>query len=283
MKEETYKRSFFEEQWQERMKDWEGNLPERMVDDTCEEHFWRCFIERKQGDAKPDAYSQDIMRAIVPFIHAEDQLLEIGPGSGNYTFSLAERAESLTVVDSSEAVLTFLKTTSEEKKLKNLHMFHGKWENFSSDKSYDVIFGMNCFYRMFEIKQALRLMNQYAKRLVILGMTTGPIKPHYVYLHQKYQYEMKWPRRDYIDLLNLLYELGIYAECRMIPLKKTYRFSSFEELLNKSTSKVLSPNVRQEHLKESLEPYVYCDNGSYFYDHKFHAAIITWTPSPLFY
>ncbi|OLN22186.1 hypothetical protein BTO30_10565 [Domibacillus antri] len=262
------------------MKDWNGNMPERRADDACEELFWRHFIERK-GDAKPDAYALEIMKEIAPFIHEKDHVLEIGPGSGNYTFSLAKQAESLTVVDSSDAVLTFLQTAAEDKKVKNLQMIHGKWEGFSSEKSYDVIFGMNCFYRMYEIKQALRLMNQHAKRRVILGMTTGPIQPHYLYLHQKYQYELKRPRRDYIHLLNLLYELGIYADCRMIPLKKTYRFASFEELLEKSASKLLSPHVLQEHLKESLEPYVHLDDGCYIYEHEFHGVIMTWTPNQI--
>ena len=84
---------------------------------------------------------------------------------------------------------------------------------------------------MYEIKAALYHMNRLAKKRAIIGMTTGPIQPHYEQLYEKYGYDIKFPRRDYIEFLNLLYEMDIYADCQIIPLERVYEYESYEQLV----------------------------------------------------
>lgn len=38
----------YEALWQEGMKDWHGNMPERMVNDQLEEQFWAQSVARKK-------------------------------------------------------------------------------------------------------------------------------------------------------------------------------------------------------------------------------------------
>lgn len=271
----------FEEIWQEGIRDWEGNLPKRMVDDESEEDFWKGLVERKKERYEPDPYARKMLEAILPELKESDSVLEIGPGWGNYTFSLAEKVKHMTVVDSSQAILNYLEKHAKEKKIEPFETIHAKWEQFTSREEYDVIFGVNCFYRMFEIKHALSLMNRYANRLVMIGMTTGPLQSHYLELERKFGYELKHPRRDYVYLIHLLYELGIYADCKIIPLKRQYTFKTYEELLEKSTSKVLDDSIKREHLEECLAPYIQVENDHYVYDHHFHGALISWKPTKM--
>lgn len=37
----------FEKRWQEGIKDWNGQIPERMTDDDLEESFWKGFMDKK--------------------------------------------------------------------------------------------------------------------------------------------------------------------------------------------------------------------------------------------
>ncbi|MFS0815627.1 hypothetical protein ABC382_01465 [Lysinibacillus sp. 1P01SD] len=41
----------YEALWQEGMKDWHGNMPERMVNDQLEEQFWAQSVARKKKGA----------------------------------------------------------------------------------------------------------------------------------------------------------------------------------------------------------------------------------------
>ncbi|UOQ44308.1 methyltransferase [Halobacillus salinarum] len=267
----------FEDVWQEGMKNWEGQLPERMISDEAEESFWSTFMHKKKESNDFDLFAAQFFHRISQFISGEDHVLEIGPGWGNYTFPMLQQVQSLTVVDSSIAVLEYLVEKSQEYD-KNLLTVHEKWENFHGNRLYDIVLGINCFYRMFEIKQALININNHASKRCLIGMTTGPLQPHYLDLENQYGYNIKHPRRDYIHLLNLLYELGIRADCELVPLKREYTFDSYPELIKKCSSKLLHQNFQEADISKCIDPYISFKEGKYHYPHHFHGAIITWKP-----
>lgn len=267
----------YEALWQEGMKDWHGQKPERMVNDQLEEQFWAQSITRKKA-GQTDPYAAKIFQEIKKSVQSEDSVLEIGPGWGNYTFPLADHVRKLTCVDSSESILSYLKNCMEDKQ--HVSYIHAKWENLAEDEidAHDIVIGVNCFYRMYEIKSALYHMNRLAKKRAIIGMTTGPIQPHYEILYEKYGYDIKFPRRDYIEFLNLLYEMDIYAECKIIPLERVYEYESYEQLITTQSKKIINNTFNREHVEESILPFMEEKNGRYYYRHDFHAALVSWEP-----
>ncbi len=267
----------YEALWQEGMKDWHGQMPERMVNDQLEEQFWAQSIARKKA-GQTDPYAAKIFQEIKKSIQPEDSVLEIGPGWGNYTFPLAKHVRKLTCVDSSESILTYLETCMEDKQ--HVSYLHAKWESLAEDEveAHDLVIGVNCFYRMYEIKSALYHMTRLAKKRAIIGMTTGPIQPHYEILYEKYGYDIKFPRRDYIEFLNLLYEMDIYASCKIIPLERVYEYDSYEQLVTIQSKKILNDTFNRAHVEESLLPFIEEKNGRYYYRHDFHAALVSWEP-----
>lgn len=259
------------------MKDWHGQMPERMVDDQLEEQFWAQSITRKKT-GQTDPYAAKIFQEIKKSIQQEDSVLEIGPGWGNYTFPLAENVRQLTCVDSSDSILSYLQNCMQEHQ--HVSYIHAKWESLAENEvaAHDIVIGVNCFYRMYEIKSALYQMNRLAKKRAIIGMTTGPIQPHYEILYKKYGYDIKFPRRDYIEFLNLLYEMDIYADCKIIPLERVYDYESYEQLVTTQSKKILNTTFDRAHVEESLKPFIEEKNGRYYYRHDFHAALVSWEP-----
>lgn len=264
--------------WREGIKDWNGRLPERMVDDELEETFWKSYVDRKSENLPLEPYAQKVCEKLFTLINEEDHVLEIGPGWGNYTFPIADFARRVTCVESSASVLDFLKRVSKKEGYNSVNLIHAKWEQFEADEQYDVVFGMNCFYRMFDIEESLLTIDRVAKRLAVIGMTTGPVQPHYLDLYESEGYAIKFPRRDYIHLLNILYEMGIYADCQLIKLTKTYEYKTYEELLEAGRSKILDEYIDIQKLEAALDKHVVFENGKYIYEHAFHSALIYWKP-----
>lgn len=271
--------SELEQLWLDGMKDENGRLPKRIEDDEEEEQFWRRHLEKKRRGEHVDEYAKEMTKALLTYIEEGDTVLEIGPGWGNYTFALAEKAAALTCVDSSKSCLQFLQRLNQEKQLP-LTYVQAKWEDYQPE-SHDVMIGVNCFYRIKEIRRALERMNAHAKKRAIIGMTTAPMRPHYLDLQAAYGYQLKYPRRDYIHLVHLLYEMGIYASCNIVPLTKTYRFASEEALLKDNSSRLLAADVDEDVIRQSLAPYVRKKDGVFLYEHQFYGALIDWEPVPL--
>ncbi|MBM7587619.1 hypothetical protein JOC86_004193 [Bacillus pakistanensis] len=264
----------FEKLWKEGMLDWHGKMPERMVDDELEEAFWAQSMKKKI-DKETDDYAKEIYEKVKEHIPQHSSCIEIGPGWGNYTFPLSEDVKRLTLVDGSECVLAYLKQYFDSDA--SVQFVHSKWEEAQIEQ-HDVVIGVNCFYRMYEMNAALKKMNRLAKKRAIIGLTTGPIQPHYVILDERFGYDIKYPRRDYMMIVNMLYQLGIYADCELLKLERIYRYETLEQLYEAQSKKILSPEFDMAHVKASLKHFIVMEDGQYVYRHPFYAAIISWDP-----
>lgn len=266
----------FKQLWIEGMRNWEGELPERMADDAKEEAFWETFIPRKNNTL--DDYAADIRSELLRFIEPTDHVLEIGPGWGNYTFAAAEKAAELTCVDSSRSVLDYLQAETERKGLHHTNFIHAKWEAYEPAERYDVVFGINCYYRMQEIDRALLHMNNAAKRWAVIGLTSGPEKPHLWEIHRQLGHRVKFQRRDYIYLTNLLYELGIDVNCKILELERIYRYDSEEQLIKDNLGAILDVGYDRKAAEAILRQFVTEEDGRFLYPHRFKAALLYWKP-----
>ncbi|MEH7332163.1 class I SAM-dependent methyltransferase [Neobacillus drentensis] len=264
----------FEKLWKEGMLDWHGKMPERMIDDVLEEAYWAQSMKKKTYK-QTDNYAKKIYEKMKQHIPKNSTCIEIGPGWGNYTFQLHQDVKSLTLVDGSESVLAYLKQYFENDT--NVQFVHSKWEEAQIEQ-HDFVIGVNCFYRMYEMNAALKKMNSLAKKRAIIGLTTGPIQPHYVILDEQFGYDIKHPRRDYITIVNMLYQLGIYANCEMLKLEREYRYDTLQQLYEAQSKKILSPRFDMAHVKASLERFIAMEDGQHVYRYPFYAAIISWEP-----
>lgn len=264
----------FEKLWKEGMLDWHGKMPKRMVDDDLEEAFWAQSMKKKTYK-QTDDYAEKLYAKIQRHIPEKASCIEIGPGWGNYTFPLSEDTASLTLVDGSESVLAYLQQYFDEEA--PVEYVCSKWEEAELEP-HDVVVGVNCFYRMYEMNSALKKMNALAVKRAVIGLTTGPIQPHYTVLDDRFGYGIKYPRRDYIAIVNMLYQLGIYADVEMIQLERVHRYASKAQLYEAQSQKVLSPALSEEHLKAALDPLITEEDGEYVYRYPFYAAIISWEP-----
>lgn len=264
----------FEKLWKEGMLDWQGKMPVRMVDDELEEAFWAQSMKKKTYK-QTDEYAKQIYKKMKQLIPIDASCIEIGPGWGNYTFPLSKDVKSLTLVDGSESVLAYLQPYIERET--PVQFVHSKWEE-AQIEPHDVVIGVNCFYRMYEMNEALKKMNALAKKRAIIGLTTGPIQPHYEILDKQFGYDIKYPRRDYIVIVNMLYQLGIYADCELLKLERIYRYETLEQLYQAQSKKILSSEFDMAHVEAALKPFITMESGQYVYRHPFYAAIISWEP-----
>jgi len=264
----------FERLWKEAMFDWHGKMPERMVNDELEEAFWAQSM-KKRRDKQTDDYAKKIYEKIKQQIPQDASCIEIGPGWGNYTFSLRKDVKRLTLIDGSKSVLSYLKPYFENDA--SVQFVHRKWEE-AEIEPHDVVIGVNCFYRMYEMNASLKKMNALAKKRAIIGLTTGPIQPHYVVLDEQFGYDIQYPRRDYIGIVNMLYQLGIYANCKMIKLEREHRYDTMAQLYEAQSKKIRSPQFDPAHVEASLERLIVFEDGQYVYRYPFYAAIISWEP-----
>ena len=160
----------FARQWAEHVA---ASASPRMTDDQAERDFWHAFMTRKTYAPEPSALQ--VLERLRPLLRARgvETALEVGPGWGSYTLTLAELCREVACVDLSRDVLDFVLRAGAERGRDNITAFHAKWEEFTPERRYDLVFGYNCFYRQADLADCFRRMDRAADKLCVAGMNTG--------------------------------------------------------------------------------------------------------------
>lgn len=118
---------------------------------------------------------------------------------------------------------------------------------------------------MYNIVEGFLNMNDLVNCLVVIGMLMGSEKFYYVELYRKFGYEIKWCCKEYIDLLNILYELGIYVDCKLVFIIKMVIYEMYEDFIKKNLIKVFFKDIDKLEIEKIILYYVKKINGIYEY------------------
>ncbi len=261
--------------WRDLQNGWDGKPVARTVDDEVELRFWKPYIHYK-GPEGIDQYSRRIWGTVEDILGDRffDSIVEIGPGWGNYTLDLASRCEQLTCVDMSADVLRHIANMAKQSGA-NVRTARSKWEDYKGKKS-GMVFGFNCFYRMSEIEVCLQKIDRLGDFHVI-GMTSGPERQYYKALEKELGLRIRSSRLDYIVLVNVLYQLGLDVNMRIVDLERDYVFSSVEAAARNASRKILSDGYSMDDVSRVVGKYLKKgDDGLYHFLHRFKAALIYW-------
>lgn len=269
--------------WAEARKEEDGNYSLRSVDDGAEQKYWKEVMQRFSGYS-PDRYSQQILDRVLGImapagIHT---VTEIGPGWGNYTIDFAQRMDKVHCVDISQDTMDYVKRIGREFGLENIVDHHSKWEDYPIPaERTDAVFGYNCFYRMPDLVAAMRKVNDCAKKLCVVGMTTGPEQAYYRALEMELGLKIRFDHQDYIHLLLALDQLGIAPNVESIEMVMPYRFDGDADLLSHAAERIADAQYNKEAVLNVMRQYCSRTGESYSYQHHFHAIILYWQPKKL--
>lgn len=206
----------FARQWAEHVA---ASASPRMTDDQAERDFWHAFMTRKTYAPEPSALQ--VLERLRPLLRARgvETALEVGPGWGSYTMTLAELCREVACVDLSRDVLDFVLRAGAERGRDNITAFHAKWEEFTPERRYDLVFGYNCFYRQADLADCFRRMDRAADKLCVAGMNTG-LAPAWLHELDAAGGRVSWEWKDYMYFVGVLYQMGIDANVMVLPFEK---------------------------------------------------------------
>lgn len=251
----------------------------RMKDDQVEQDFWKSFMARKNGHS-PDASSRQVVAWMLPLLrkYQIETALEFGPGWGNYTIDLAKCCRELDCVDISKDVLDFILKIGQEKGCTNIGTFHTKWEEFTPQRKYDLVFGYNCFYRQSNLADCLRRMNDAADKLCIVGMNTG-LAPLWAHELEEAGCSVRWEWKDYFYFAGTLYQMGIDPNVTILPFTKELSYTDIEALIQGECRRLAPDSDIPDNAMEILSRHFQQqENGSWQASLSLRSGIVWWKP-----
>jgi len=193
-------------------------------------------------------------------IDPESTILDIGSGPGVLAVPLAKKVKQVTAIDISTVALKHLKERAKREELSNITSIAKKWEDIklgNDIEQYDVVVASYAL-TMLDLVAALSKMNQAAKRAVYIFEAAGQKYWHHQELWPRLYGKEFVPSPDYIYIVNVLYQMGIYANVETSEYEVRQRFPTLDEAveqwqehLNVTTPQ--ATEIIKGYLSEALE------------------------------
>lgn len=209
-------------------------------------------------------------------LRPEDQILDIGAGTGNYTIPMAAKSAGVTALDLSRESLEVLKKRSVTLGLLNVHTIQTVWEEFTADRSYDLVFSSMC--TAICSKAELLRMEAMSKRICgIVTVMPGSKDSHRKAIINGLSVKPDGMIGDALTFYQILYYLHRYPEiaCRTISYTSEI---SMEKFFAQYCSYLPIFGVPEDIFMPYLTQYWedHAVDGTLIESSELHLAMITW-------
>ena len=156
-------------------------------------------------------------RAILDLLRPDDTVADIGGGAGRLGLPAALRCREVINVEASAAMRTEFAAAAAEAGITNARNIPGRWPEDAHGLTADVVMTANVTYFAREVGPFLQAMDRAARRLAIIGVWSVPPPDRARTVFELVYGEPQAQSPTHLDLLAVLWELGILAEVKVLP------------------------------------------------------------------
>ena len=186
------------------------------------------FAERSAAGGDP------FLECVLRYLRPEDTVLDVGAGTGRHALSLARHARQVTALDPSPAMLRFLKEGAASRGLSNVEVIEGAWPD-AVDRAppADIVLSAHVLYPIEDIVPFLRALDGHARRYCFLYLMV--LQPWFdqIGLWEAVHGQPRRPQPTHIDVVNVLHQLGCYANVEVASAETPHMFDSIEDAIDR--------------------------------------------------
>ena len=212
-------------------------------------------------------------------VDRECTVLDIGSGPGALSIPLAKAAANITAVEPSEGMLHYLKENAQKEGIENITYINKKWEDVELGKDigmHDFVIASHSL-AVLDIQAALSKMDRAAVRGVYILASAGKQAPDNKGLWSKLYGKKQMPGPNYMFMLNVLYQMGIFASVEVEEKESRQSISSLDEAVKERMEyfEVSTPQA-EEIIREHLSRTLHKDNEGALWSIKNTKSVIIW-------
>ena len=241
---------------------------------------FRKFVQEAGRQADP------FIECILKQLRSEDTVLDVGAGTGRHSMALAHEARHVTALDPSTAMLRFLREDVESQKLDNVDVIEGGWPDAAADApNVDVIISAHVLYPIEDVVSFLQAFDRKAKHLCFLHLMTWQPWFDQIQLWETVHGEARRPQPTYIDVVNVLRQLGCFANVEIAWTKMPRSFDDIDDAMDRFAESIAvgEDEERSAKLRAALlQQLTPMDDGRLaFPDRRYPLATVWWEAGAL--
>lgn len=192
---------------------------------------WSKAAEKYSERASKDNYTEQLISKMI--ISKEDTVLDVGCGEGSVTIPLSKEVKSITAIDATDKMLEILDEKIKSEGIENIKTVKDDVNDVNLEKygKFDVVLASRVVNGIKSPKKVFSKFNEMANKYVFITLF-GPNnwkleKDFHEYLSKEYN-----GAPSYTILLNLLAEMGIYANVINLDVGPVRTYKTIEEAID---------------------------------------------------
>lgn len=204
--------------------------------------FWdrraRGFHRLTKDTTARDPFYLRLCQEITP----QTTILDVGAGTGRFTLALAPYVQHITAVEPSAAMLDYLRKDAGEQELANISFVQKTWQDAPDDLQADIVICSHVLYPILEIVPFLEKLQAATKNTCYIYMRATHIDTLTAPIWQHFHGEERYLPPGYIHAVDVLYEMGIYANVEIVTVQSSLRFPSLDVAIEELVEQLILPN-----------------------------------------
>lgn len=173
-------------------------------------------------------------------------VLDIGAGTGRFTLALAPLVQHVTAVEPNGAMLGYLRQDATEQQLFNISAIPTSWQDAPDDLQADIVICSHVLYSIRDVDVFLAKMRKATRQFCYIYMRATHFDEISSPLWQHFHGVKRLPMPSYIHALDVMYDMGIYADAEIVDLPPGMRFSSLDIAVEEMKEMLILPDDEQK-------------------------------------
>jgi SAM-dependent methyltransferase len=175
-------------------------------------------------------------------VTSQNSVLDVGAGTGRFSLALAPLVQHVTAVEPNAVMLNYLRRDAAALGLSNISSEQTSWQDAPSDLRADIVLCSHVLYPIREIVPFLAKLQAATVEMCYIYMRAKSMDAVLNPLWKHFHGDDRQLEPGYVHALDVLYDMGIYANVEMVQLPSFFTFESLDQAEEQMIEQLILPD-----------------------------------------
>lgn len=201
----------------------------------------RGFHQATKDSIASDPLFQRVQREVT----AKTTVLDVGAGTGRFALGLAPQVQRVIAVEPNSTMLSFLQRDAAQQGIHNIDCVNMTWEEAPADLRADVVICSHVLYPIWDVEAFVAKLYAATLHTCYIYMRAVHLDALTAHLWRHFHGDERCLSPAYIHALDVLYDMGLYADVEIVHMPPSLRFHSIEQATEELTEQLILPDDQE--------------------------------------